>query len=302
MNIETFYDERTSTLTYIVFDPETKDAVVIDPVLDYDPVGSKLWTESVDLVITYLRENDLKLHAVLETHAHADHLSGAKRIKAEFPDVVIGIGKRIVDVQRVFKTIFDLPLTFRTDGSQFDRLFEPNEEIKAGSLTFLAIPTPGHTPACSSYKIDGHVFTGDTLFQPDVGSGRCDFPGGSATDLFRSVTQTLYALPGDTVVHPGHDYPEGREVKSSATIDEHRLSNVAIPANSSEIEFVRWREERDAGLRAPKLLFQSVQVNINAGDLPDTEGERHYLKIPVNVFRPEVQDEQDFELGPVAAE
>jgi glyoxylase-like metal-dependent hydrolase (beta-lactamase superfamily II) len=289
MNIETFYDARTNTLTYVVFDPASKDAVVIDPVLDYDAASSKTWTESVDRVIAFINERRLRVHYVLETHAHADHLSGSQRIKAACPNVQVAIGERITRVQEVFKTVFDLPPDFPTDGRQFDRLLKEGERFSAGTLAFEVLFTPGHTPACASYRIGDAVFTGDALFMPDSGTGRCDFPGGSAEDLYRSLTGRLYALPDDTRVFVGHDYqPGGREVRWQSTIGEQKAHNVALPASRSREDFVAFRSQRDATLNAPRLLFQSVQVNVDAGRLPEAHAnELRYLRIPLNAFRPD---------------
>jgi len=296
--IKAFFDERTYTMTYVVYDPETRDAVVIDPVLDYEPAASKIWTESADEVIAWLKAEELTLHAVMETHAHADHLSGSQIFKEHFPEAKLAVGADITEVQSIFKGVFDLPEDFCTDGSQFDDLIEPDSTFTAGSLEFRAIPTPGHTPACMTYLIDGAAFTGDTLFMPDMGTGRCDFPGGSASDLYDSVMR-LYELPEDTVIHVGHDYqPGGRELRWKASVAEHRASNVALPASRSKEDFVAWREARDATLSAPKLLFQSVQVNVDAGALPKPrENQVAYLKIPINVFRP--ASDGDMEYGGV---
>jgi len=195
MEIKTFYDTRTNTFTYVVFDATSKDAVIIDPVLDYEPVGSKVWTESVDEVIKYVRSNEFKLHYIMETHAHADHLSGAQMIKDVFPEAQIAIGKNITVVQQYFKNMFNLAEDFPVDGRQFDRLFDDGEIVEAGSLSFEVIFTPGHTPACATYKFEDAVFTGDAIFMPDGGTGRCDFPAGSAHDLYNSITQRLYTLP-----------------------------------------------------------------------------------------------------------
>lgn len=299
MNIKPFYDLRTHTLTYVVSDPESKDAVVIDPVLDYSPVGATIWTQSVDQVIEYLTKENLTLRMILETHAHADHLSGAQMIKEKFPDAVLAIGERITEVQRVFKQLFDLPDDFAIDGSQFDRLLVDRESVRTGTLSFTVHATPGHTPACSTYQFGDAIFTGDTVFMPDVGTGRCDFPGGSATDLYASV-QKLYAMPDDTRVFPGHDYPKDRDVTFWAPLSEHKSSNVALPADRTEKDFVQWRETRDSGLSAPKLLFQSVQVNVDAGKLPEAHAnEKRYLKIPLNVFRPPSDPEAPLELSTV---
>lgn len=294
MNIETFHDTRTDTLTYVVYDPASKDAVVIDPVRDYEPVGSKVFTESVDRVIAWIKRHDLTLRAILETHAHADHLSGAPLLKEAFPDVPLGIGARITKVQTLFRAYFDLPEDFPVDGSQFDVLLEDHQTHHFGTIAVNVIPTPGHTPACSTYKIGDAIFTGDAMFMPDQGTGRCDFPGGSAKDLYRSI-QRLYQLPDDTRVFVGHDYqPGGRELKYETTIGEQKASNIQLDAQKTEAEFIAAREKRDATLAAPKLLFQSVQVNIDAGQLPPPAlNEKRYLKIPVNIFRPTSEDELD---------
>jgi len=293
MEIKTFYDTRTSTFTYVVFDPETKDAVIIDPVLDYDPVGSKIWTESVDEVIDYVKSKDLTLHLIMETHAHADHISGAQMIKEQYPDAQVAIGKNITVIQEYFKNMFNLDADFPTDGSQFDRLFEDNEVVNAGSLQIEVIFTPGHTPACASYKIEDAIFMGDAFFMPDSGTGRCDFPAGSAHDLYSSITQRIYTLPDETRIFMGHDYqPGGREVMNVATVAEQKANNIHLKEGVTEEEFTAFRRERDSELAAPKLLFQSIQLNIDAGDLPDAEeGGKAYLKIPVNIFRPEPKGE-----------
>ena len=298
--VKTFYDDRTSTLTYVVYDPDTKDAVVIDPVLDYDPKASKTWTESVDAVLEFLDEQQLDLRYVLETHAHADHLSGSQTIKERYPDATLAIGEHITDVQAMFKDIFDLPEDFPTDGRQFDELYAEGDTIEAGSLTFDVIETPGHTPACVTYKIDDAIFTGDALFMPDMGTGRCDFPGGSAKDMYHSVHDKLYELPDDTKVYVGHDYqPGGRDVAWCAPLGEHKRNNVKLTREMTEEEFVEARESRDEQLEAPQLLFQSVQVNVDAGNLPEPhDNEIRYLRIPVNVFRPDTA-EGDTELRDV---
>jgi len=289
MKIETFFDPRTFTLTYVVFDPETRDALVIDPVLDYNPTGSELSTESVDRVSEFLRRETLQLRAILETHAHADHLSGSQVLRARFPGAYIAIGERILEVQRVFKGVFDLGDEFRPDGHQFDRLLADGEVFAVGSLTVKVLATPGHTPACVSYLIDDAVFTGDALFMPDYGTGRCDFPRGSAEALYHSVTGRLYSLPESTRVFVGHDYqPGGRELAYESTIGAERRGNVQLPAGRSEADFVAFRTARDAGLDAPKLLYPSLQVNIRAGHLPEPAhaGGPAFLKIPVRLKRP----------------
>lgn len=285
MQVKTFYDPRTSTLTYVVYDPDTRDAAVLDPVLDFDAAAGSTWTESAEKVIQFLNENQLELHWALETHAHADHLSGSPVLKEACPAVQVAIGSRITAVQETFKSIFNLPEEFETDGSQFDRLLGDGEVLEAGSLRFETMFTPGHTPACASYKIGDALFTGDALFMPDSGTGRCDFPGGSARDLYHSVQRRIYAQPDETRIFVGHDYqPGGRELCYQTTVAAEKEGNVALRAGTSEAEFIRFREQRDATLAAPKLLFHSVQVNVDAGRLPRPEGEYAYLKIPLNAF------------------
>ena len=293
--IQPFFDERTYTLTYVVYDDETKDAVVIDPVLDYEPGASAMWTESADQAVDFLKEKDLTLHYILETHAHADHLSGAQHIKKTYPDAKLAIGARITAVQELFKGVFNLSEDFPTDGRQFDHLLEDEEVLTAGSLEFKTLYTPGHTPACASYLIDDAVFTGDALFMPDFGTGRCDFPGGSSEDLYDSVTKRIYTLGDDVRTFTGHDYqPGGREVAYQATVAEQKEKNVQLPASLSKEEFVERRDTRDATLSAPRLLLQSLQVNIDAGGLPEAEdNEKVYLRIPVNVFRPKTMKKEN---------
>jgi glyoxylase-like metal-dependent hydrolase (beta-lactamase superfamily II) len=289
MKIKTFYDKRTFTFTYVVFDPDSRDSVVIDPVLDYEPAASTTFTESADEVIRFVKDNELTVHYILETHAHADHLSGSRRIKEQIPQAQVAIGSRIKDVQKVFKQVFDLPDDFSTEGQQFDRLLDDGETVQAGTLSWEVIFTPGHTPACASYKFGDAVFTGDALFVPDSGTGRCDFPAGSAQNLYRSISERLYTLPDDTRVFAGHDYqPGGREVRWESTIGDSKKANVQLRVDTTEKEFVQFRNERDKTLAAPKLLFQSVQVNVNGGVLPQPNAnEIRYLKIPLNVFKPD---------------
>lgn len=286
MQIKPFYDPRTFTITYVVSDENTRDAIIIDPVLDYDPAASKVWAESVEKVIAFVKAENMNVHYILETHAHADHLSGSQLLKRAFPGSKIAIGERITVVQQTFKTIFDLTEDFSTDGNQFDRLLKDGETVNAGSLKIEVIFTPGHTPACATYKIEDAVFTGDAIFMPDGGTGRCDFPAGSAKDLYASITRKLYSLPGNTRVFVGHDYqPNDREVAWETTIADEKQNNIQLKGNTSEDEFVAFRSARDKTLAAPKLLFQSVQVNIDAGKMPKpNEDRKRYLKIPVNIF------------------
>jgi len=284
MKIEAFYDQATYTLTYVVFDPKSRDAVVIDPVLDYDPLSSSTATKSLEAVESFLKKEQLRLHYVLETHAHADHLSGSQYLKRRF-DAKVGIGARIRDVQKVFKGVFDLGPSFAVDGSQFDRLFEDGEKVSAGSLDLEILATPGHTPACVSYKIGDAVFTGDALFIEDYGTGRCDFPSGSADALYTSIHERLYALPNATRVFVGHDYqPNGRELRYETTIGRSKEANIQLRGSTTREEFVAKRNQRDAGLAAPRLLFPSVQINIDAGRLPKAhDNGLRYLAVPLNL-------------------
>lgn len=299
MEIKPFFDGRTFTMTYVVYDPQTRDAVIIDPVLDYDPAASKTWTESIDAVVAFVSQEGLTVHYLLETHAHADHLSGSQILKERYRGARVAIGARITEVQRVFKEVFDLPPDFPVDGSQFDQLLHEGQTYHAGSLSFDVLFTPGHTPADAAYLFGDAVFTGDTLFMPDYGTGRCDFPAGSAGQLYDSVVQKLYQLPPETRVFVGHDYqPGGRPVAWQSTIGEERRDNVHVRDGVGRDEFIRFRTSRDATLSAPKLLFQSVQVNVDAGRLPDARPNQiRYLRIPINVFRP--RPSGDVDLGPV---
>lgn len=284
MKIEALFHDATSTLTYLISDPETRDAVVVDPVLDFDPGTVATAEDALEALLARIREQDLRVHLVLETHAHADHLTGAQRLRAEL-GARIGIGAGISAVQDTFGPIFgwgdDVPL----DGSQWDVLMREGEPVQAGSLTIETLTTPGHTPACVTYRIGDAIFTGDTLFMPDFGTGRCDFPGGSAEQLYDSIMK-LYALPDDTRVFVGHDYkPGGRELRWETTIGACKEQSKQLRADTERDAFTSWRTARDATLPPPRLLFQSLQVNANAGKLPepDANGVR-YLKMPMDVL------------------
>jgi glyoxylase-like metal-dependent hydrolase (beta-lactamase superfamily II) len=281
LNIESFYDAPTSTLTYVVFDADSTDAVVIDPVRDFDPATGKVSFAAASVVGDFITKNGLKLHAVLETHAHADHLSGAPFFAERF-GAKIAIGATITAVQEVFKAFFELGDDFKTDGSQFDVLLADNEVFNAGTLAIKTIHTPGHTPACSTYQVGDALFTGDALFMPDQGVGRCDFPKGDAGALYDSV-QRLYAFPDATRVFVGHDYqPGGRALAFQTTIGASKAKNVQLTAELSKPDFVAKRKARDETLAAPRLLLPSVQVNIDAGRLPrPSKAGGRFLKIPV---------------------
>lgn len=277
--IHPFYDTQTSTLTYVVFDPDTRDAVLLDPVLEYEPVGSRATGSAVAQISAFIESKNLNLKYILETHAHADHLSGAQAFKARYPDALTAINARITEVQAVFKGIFALPESFATDGRQFDQLLHDGDLLEAGSLRIKVMATPGHTPACTTFQIGDAVFTGDLMFMPDQGTGRCDFPKGSIDDMYRSVTDLIFTLPDATRVFVGHDYqPGGRAVAWETTVGAQKAKNVQLSAETTHAEFAEFRAQRDAGLNAPRLLYQSVQVNIDGGIMP------RVLRIPLNVF------------------
>lgn len=281
MKIETFFDDRTNTLTYVVFDEKTKDAVIIDPVLDYEPGGGKIWTDSVERVSRFVDDQGLTVHYVLETHVHADHLSGSQWLKKRYGSKV-AVSHRITEVQGIFRGVFNWP-DFPADGRQFDELLRDEQVITAGALEFKAIPTPGHTPACMSFQVDDAVFTGDALFLDDVGVGRCDFPKGDPGALYDSVTKRLFTLPAATRLFVGHDYPPaGRTWRAMTTVAAAKEANTQLRAAMPKEEFVAKRSARDRTLSAPRLLYPSLQVNMAAGHLPepDTNGKR-YLRTPI---------------------
>ncbi|MBI1397940.1 MAG: MBL fold metallo-hydrolase [Betaproteobacteria bacterium] len=281
--VKAFFDEATWTLSYVAWDPETRDAVVVDSVLEYDPAASRLGTRPVDELEQFLREGGLRLHWILDTHAHADHFTGSHELGTRFPDAKVAISERIREVQKIFGGVFNLGPGFDETGGQFDHLLSDDEALAAGSLTVRAIATPGHTPACMCFLVGDALFTGDTLFMPDYGVGRCDFPGGSAEALYESITARLYTLPDATRVFVGHDYqPGGREVLWESTIGEEKLHNVQLRASTPRESFIEYRKARDRRLGAPRLLFPSIQFNINAGRMPAPEANgTAYLKIPL---------------------
>lgn len=280
-DIQAFFDEPTNTISYLVTDPSTGQSAVIDPVLDYDPKSGEVDTRSVETILKAAADRKLTIVWALETHAHADHLSGAPYIKAK-TGAKIGIGEHIKDVQRIFRPIFNAT-DIKPDGSDFDRLFKDGEIFNIGNLAVECIYTPGHTPADLSYKIGDAVFVGDTMFMPDYGTARADFPGGDAHQLFRSIWKLL-SLPPETRLFMCHDYKApGRDTYAwETTVREQRERNVHIGAGKTEEEFVTARMKRDATLSAPTLLLPSIQVNIRAGAFPPAEDNGvHYLRIPV---------------------
>jgi glyoxylase-like metal-dependent hydrolase (beta-lactamase superfamily II) len=281
-NVQAFFDEATFTVTYVVSDPETRRAAVIDPVLDYDPSSGRTATTSADRLIEYVQGRDLKIDWILETHVHADHLSGAPGIQARVGGKT-AIGQDVISVQSTFKELFNI-VDLAVDGSQFDHLFADGESFKIGNIDALVLATPGHTAACVTYVIGDSAFVGDTLFMPDFGSARTDFPGGNAAQLYQSI-QKIYSLPQDTRLFMCHDYKApGRDVFAWETsIREQCDSNIHINKDVSEDEFVALREGRDSELGMPKLLLPSIQVNIRAGSRPDVESNGiSYLKIPLD--------------------
>ncbi|EUC19702.1 UNVERIFIED_ORG: glyoxylase-like metal-dependent hydrolase (beta-lactamase superfamily II) [Burkholderia sp. CF145] len=280
--IHPFFDPATWTVTYVVFAEGHAGCAIIDPVLDYDPKAGRTSTASAGKVIDFIRERALRVEWILETHAHADHLSAAAYLKRELGGR-IAIGQHIRRVQGVFRTLFNLEPAFRLDGSQFDHLFEDGEMFAINGLTGRAMHVPGHTPADMAYQIGDAVFVGDTLFMPDVGTARCDFPGGDAHELYRSIRKLL-ALPADVRLFMCHDYPpEGRGPAWETTVREQRERNIHVHDGVSEEQFVAMRQARDATLAMPTLILPAVQVNVRAGEFPPPEANGvRYLKIPLN--------------------
>jgi glyoxylase-like metal-dependent hydrolase (beta-lactamase superfamily II) len=281
--IRAFFDEPTNTVSYLVWDPTTMDGAMIDPVLNFDHRSGKATVEASDAMLAEARKRGIKVGLVLETHAHADHLSGAPYIKLK-TGARVAIGERIRDVQRIFRPVFNAT-DVSGDGSEFDHLFKDGERFKIGTLEGEVIATPGHTPACVSYKIGDAVFVGDTLFMPDFGTARADFPGGDAHALYRSI-QRLLSLPPETRLFMCHDYKaSGRDTYAwESTVGEERARNVHVHEGVGEEAFVKMREARDATLAAPLLLLPSIQVNIRAGKMPPAESNGvRYLKVPVKL-------------------
>ena len=282
--IQSFFDKATWTFTYIVHQGPESPCAIIDSVLNYDPKSGRTQTTSADLVIQYVKEHQLKVEWILETHAHADHVSAAPYFKKQLGGK-IGIGHNIIQVQKVFKRVFHLEPEFKLDGSQFDILMHPNEDFKIGNLTAKVLYVPGHTPACVAYQIADAVFVGDTLFMPDVGTARCDFPGGDASTLYKSIQQLL-SLPVQTRLFMCHDYPPtDRPIAYETTVADQKSKNIHVHDGITENQFVDMRSKRDATLEMPVLILPSVQINIRAGEMPpkETNGTA-YLKIPINAL------------------
>ncbi len=281
---QAFFDPKTWTVTYVVWDPGTRHAAIIDPVLDYDFKSGHTGTASADQVLAYVAQNALQVDWILETHAHADHLSGARYLQQRV-NGRIAIGENIRVVQATFKKLYNLERSFLPDGSQFDHLFKDGETFMIGGVEATAMLVPGHTPADMAYLIDGSVFVGDTLFMPDIGSARADFPGGDAHQLYNSMRRLL-ALAPETTMYVCHDYPPAtRAARWKTTVGEQKAHNIHVRDGISEEDFVAMRQARDATLEVPTLILPSIQVNVRAGQLPPAdENGVSYLRIPLNVL------------------
>lgn len=283
--VTAFFDEDTFTVSYVVADPASRVCAIVDSVLDFDPASGRTSRKSADRIIAFIRKRELKLDWILETHVHADHLSAAPYLRKELGGRV-GIGFNVTVVQNTFGEVFNAEPEFRRDGSQFDHLFGDGETFRIGGIEAKAIYTPGHTPACMTYVIGDAAFVGDTMFMPDFGTARCDFPGGDARQLYRSIRKIL-ALPPETRLFMCHDYkaPGRDEYRWETTVAEERAKNVHVHDGISEDEFVAMRKSRDATLDMPRLILPSVQVNMRAGDMPPPEANgARYLKLPIDAL------------------
>ena len=282
--VEVFFDEPTNTFSYLVADEDSLSAVIIDPVLDFDLYSGRLGTASADKLLAKATKKGLNIQYILETHAHADHLSAGHYLRAK-TNAKLGIGSQIQAVQKVFAPIFEA-VDVALDGSQFDLLLEDGEELLLGNAKIGVMHTPGHTPACATYVIDDAAFVGDTLFMPDFGTARCDFPGGDAALLYRSIKKIL-SLPENVRIYTCHDYlPDGRsEYACESSVAEQKAANIHVRSGIEETEFVEMRKSRDVLLSAPKLILPSLQVNIRAGTLPPSEESGAvFLRLPINAF------------------
>ena len=282
--VQGFFDKATWTVTYVVHNGPGSACAIIDSVLDYDPKSGRTRTTAADQVIEFVKNHQLSVEWILETHAHADHLSAAPYLKKHLGGQ-IAIGEQITRVQKVFKGIFNLEPQFKLDGSQFDRLLADGQSLAVGSLTGTVMAVPGHTPACVAYQFGDAVFVGDTLFMPDVGTARCDFPGGDAKTLYAS-TRKILGLPAHTRLFMCHDYPpNGRPIAFETTVAEQRAKNIHVHDGISEAQFVEMRTRRDATLEMPVLILPAVQINIRAGEMPPKESNgTAYVKIPINAL------------------
>lgn len=283
-DVKAFFDPETWTFTYVVYSGKQSPCVVIDSVMNYDPKSGRTSTKSADEVIGFIKNEQLQLTWILETHAHADHLTAAPYIQSRLGGKIV-IGDHITSVQNVFKSVFNLGDQFAVDGSQFDCLLQDGESLTFGNLSLKALYVPGHTPACMAYEIGDALFVGDTLFMPDVGTARCDFPGGSAQALYRSI-QKVFSYPDETRLYMCHDYPPTeRAAAYCTTVGDEKKSNIHVHTGVSEEQFVQMRNKRDATLDMPNLILPSIQVNIRAGHLPEPDANgKSYLKIPLNAL------------------
>jgi len=283
--VQAFFDEATFTVSYVVTEPAGRKCAIIDSVLDFDPKSGRTSTESAERIIEFVRQHDLEVQWILETHVHADHLSAAVFLKENLGGLT-GIGEHVADVQAAFKKIFNSEQSFAADGSQFDQLFVEDEAFRIGKMGARAMYTPGHTPACVTYFIGDAAFVGDTMFMPDYGTARTDFPGGDAATLYQSI-QKIFGLPNETRLFMCHDYlaPGRDQYEWQSTVAAQRADNIHIGNNTSETEFVAMRAERDKTLAMPALILPAVQVNMRAGHLPPPEDNGvTYLKIPLNLL------------------
>jgi len=280
-DVKAFFDPNTNTISYVVSDPTTKACSVVDSVLDIDYASGQITYNHADEIIEYISSNHLRLEWIIETHVHADHLSAAPYLQDKLGGK-IGISKKIIEVQETWGIIFNEGTDFQRDGSQFDVLFEDGDVYKIGSLKAFVIATPGHTPACMVHVIGNSAFIGDTLFMPDGGSARADFPGGNADDLFTSIQKVL-SLPDTLRLFMCHDYgPNGRDIRWETTVGDEKAHNIHVGYGTSREKFIKLRTERDASLTMPKLIIPALQVNIRAGEIPSDEAGRPSLKVPIN--------------------
>ena len=283
--IKGFFDEETSTISYVVYDMTSKKCAVIDSVLDFDFSSGTIDYHNAEKIISFIEKMKLDLEWLIETHVHADHLSASPYIQKKLGGK-IGISEKISDIQNIFGKTFNAGTEFQRDGSQFDRLFKDNDEYKIGSIKCKVINTPGHTPACTAHVIGNSIFVGDTLFMPDLGSARADFPGGDARELYRSI-QKILSYPDDTLIFVCHDYPpSSRKVEWVTTVGEQKKKNIHVKTSIGEDEFVKVREARDKTLSMPKLIIPSIQVNMRAGNLPPAEDNGDvFIKVPINSMK-----------------
>lgn len=282
--VKSFYDEDTSTLTHIVYDKNYKDAVIIDPIMDFNLQTFCTSSQSVDKVLEFCKAEQLKVSYILETHSHADHISGSQLVKKAFPKAKVSIGKEVTQVQKYFSEFYDLP-QFPCDGSQFDHLYSNASEIDVGSFSVKTWHTPGHTPACYTLQIEDKLFTGDAIFAPDLGTGRCDFPGGSARTLYHSIKNVIYSKADTSTMYFGHDYPDKRSVMEHVKLEVQKNSNLRLNMQTTEEDFIKFRSQRDKELKPPRLFLPSLFFNISAAKIPDErKNGRSYICFPLNAL------------------